>query len=49
MFNLATDKPRLVNHYCGVFSDLTAMYAKGEDNTDLSEVLHRLLFAAMSH
>ena len=49
VFNLATDKPRLVNHYCGVFSDLTSMYAKGEDNTELSEVLHRLLFAAMSH
>jgi D-galactose 1-dehydrogenase len=49
VFNLATDKPRLVNHYCGVFSDLTAMFAKGEDNTGLSEVLHRLLFAALSH
>lgn len=48
-FNLATDKPRLVNHYCGVFSDLTAMFTKGEDNTELSEVLHRLLFAALSH
>ena len=49
VFNLATDKPRLVNHYCGVFSDLTTMFAKGEDNTALSEVLHRLLFAALSH
>lgn len=49
IFNLATDKPRLVNHYCGVFSDLTEMYTKGEDNTELSEVLHRLLFAAMNH
>jgi D-galactose 1-dehydrogenase len=49
VFNLATDKPRLVNHYCGVFSDLTAMFARGEDNTELSEVLHRLLFAALSH
>ena len=49
VFNLATDKPRLVNHYCGVFSDLTTMFAKGEDNTVLSEVLHRLLFAALSH
>jgi D-galactose 1-dehydrogenase len=49
VFNLATNKPRLVNHYCGVFSDLTAMFSKGEDNTDLSEVLHRLLFAALSH
>lgn len=48
-FNLATDKPRLVNHYCGVFSDLTEMFAKGEDNTELSEVLHRLLFAALQH
>jgi D-galactose 1-dehydrogenase len=49
IFNLATDKPRLVNHYCGVFSDLTAMYSKGQDNTALSELLHRLLFAALSH
>ncbi len=49
IFNLATDKPRPVNHYCGVFSDLTAMFAKGEDNTGLSEVIHRLLFAALSH
>lgn len=49
VFNLTTDKPRLVNHYCGVFSDLTAMFAKGEDNTELSEVLHRLLFAALNH
>lgn len=48
-FNLATDKPRLVNHYCGVFSDLTAKFARGEDNTALTEVLHRLLFAALSH
>jgi D-galactose 1-dehydrogenase len=49
VFNLATDKPRLVNHYCGVFSDLTAMFAKKQDNTGLSELLHRLLFAALSH
>jgi len=49
IFNLATDKPRLVNHYCGVFSDLTEMYSKGQDNTELSEILHRLLFAAMIH
>ena len=49
VFNLATDKPRLVNHYCGVFSDLTEMFGKGEDNTELSEVLHRLLFAALHH
>jgi D-galactose 1-dehydrogenase len=49
IFNLATDKPRLVNHYCGVFSDLTEMFGKGEDNTELSEVLHRLLFAALHH
>ena len=49
VFNLATDKPRLVNHYCGVFSDLTAMFANGEDNTELSVILHRLLFAALSH
>ena len=49
IFNLATDKPRLVNHYCGVFSDLTAMYARGEDNTRLSEALHHLLFDALNH
>jgi predicted dehydrogenase len=49
VFNLATDKPRLVNHYCGVFSDLTEMFSKGEDNTELSEILHRLLFTAMSY
>lgn len=49
VFNLATDKPRLVNHYCGVFSDLTAMYSNGEDNTALSEILHRLLFTALSY
>lgn len=48
-FNLATDKPRLVNHYCGVFSDLTAMFGKGEDNTELSEALHHLLFATLNH
>ena len=49
VFNLATNKPRLVNHYCGVFSDLTAMFAKGEDNTGLSEILHRLLFKTLNH
>ncbi|MGW8312548.1 MAG: Gfo/Idh/MocA family protein [Desulfuromonadales bacterium] len=49
IFNLATDKPRLVNHYCGVFSDLTAMFSKGADNTALTELVHRLLFAALSH
>ncbi|PLX90231.1 MAG: hypothetical protein C0614_00950 [Desulfuromonas sp.] len=47
VFNLATDKPRLVNHYCGVFANLTEMHAQGEDNKELTEVLHRLLFAAM--
>jgi D-galactose 1-dehydrogenase len=47
VFNLATDKPRLVNHYCGVFENLTEMHSKGEDNKELSEVLHRLLFAAL--
>ncbi|MCF6239486.1 MAG: hypothetical protein L3J79_11875 [Candidatus Marinimicrobia bacterium] len=31
------------------FSYLTAMLTKGEDNTELSEVLHRLLFAALNH
>jgi len=46
LFNLATDKPRLVNHYSGVFSNLTEMYGKGEDNQELSQQLHRLLFAA---
>ncbi|MDT8441217.1 MAG: Gfo/Idh/MocA family oxidoreductase [Desulfuromonadales bacterium] len=48
-FNLATDRPRLVNHYCGVFANLTALFAKGEDNKELTEMLHRLLFAAMRH
>jgi predicted dehydrogenase len=47
VFNLATDKPRLVNHYCGVFANLAELFSKGEDNTALSEVLHRLLFAAL--
>jgi predicted dehydrogenase len=47
VFNLATDKPRLVNHYIGVFSNLTEMYEKGEDNQELSKKLHRLLFAAI--
>lgn len=46
VFNLATDKPRLVNHYRGVFSNLTEMFEKGEDNQELSAKLHRLLFAA---
>lgn len=47
VFDLGTDKPRLVNHYCGVFADLADMYARQEDNKDLSETLHRLLFAAL--
>ncbi len=47
IFNLATDKPRLVNHYCGVFANLAELFREGEDNTKLSEVLHGLLFAAM--
>jgi len=47
VFNLATDKPRLVNHYCGVFANLTEMYGRGEDNKELSEVLHRLLLSAL--
>ncbi len=46
VFNLATDKPRLVNHYSGVFANLTEMFEKGEDNQELSQKLHRLLFAA---
>lgn len=46
VFNLATDKPRLVNHYSGVFANLTELYEKGEDNQELSQQLHRLLFAA---
>lgn len=48
VFNLATDKPRLVNHYCGVFANLTEMYSSGEDNQELSRELHRLLFAAVT-
>ena len=48
VFNLATDKPRLVNHYSGVFANLTEMYGKGEDNQELSQQLHRLLFATNS-
>ena len=47
IFNLATDKPRLVNHYCGVFANLADMFSRGEDNKELSEILHRLLFAAI--
>ncbi len=46
VFNLATDKPRLVNHYCGVFSNLTELFGRGEDNQGLSSQLHGLLFAA---
>lgn len=46
VFNLATDKPRLVNHYSGVFANLKELFDKGEDNQDLSRELHRLLFAA---
>ena len=47
VFNLATDKPRLVNHYSGVFANLPEMFSKGEDNQVLSQELHRLLFAAV--
>lgn len=47
VFDLATDKPRLVNHYCGVFANLTEMFGRGEDNKELSEVLHRLLFSTL--
>lgn len=47
VFDLTTERPRLVNHYCGVFSELTAMFGRGEDNKGLSEALHRLLFAAI--
>lgn len=47
VFNLATDKPRLVNHYCGVFANLTEMFSNGGDNKELSEVLHGLLFSAL--
>jgi D-galactose 1-dehydrogenase len=45
-FNLTTDKPRLVNHFCGVFTDLRDMYEQGIDNQGHSAVLHQLLFAA---
>lgn len=48
VFNLATDKPRLVNHYCGVFANLAEMYKQGTDNKELCESLHQLLFAAIS-
>ena len=47
VFDLATDKPRLVNHYCGVFANLTDMFSRGEDNKELSEVLHGLLFSTL--
>lgn len=47
VFDLGTDKPRLVNHYCGVFANLLEMYSKGQDNKELTEILHRLLFAAL--
>ena len=49
VFNLATDKPRLVNHYMGVFANLAEMYSQGKDNQELSQRLHRLLFAASHH
>lgn len=47
VFNLATDKPRLVNHYSGVFANLTEMFEQKTDNKELSEVIHRLLFSAL--
>ncbi len=47
VFDLTTDRPRLVNHYCGVFSEVTAMFAQGTDNKSTSEILHNLLFAAL--
>jgi len=47
VFDLGTDKPRLVNHYCGVFANLAEMYSRDEDNKELTEILHRLLFAAL--
>ncbi len=48
-FNLTTDKPRLVNHFCGALSNLRDMYNEGTDNQRLSSILHRLLFAASGH
>jgi hypothetical protein len=33
--------------HTGVFANLAEMYACKEDNKELSEVLHRLLFAAL--
>jgi predicted dehydrogenase len=47
VFDLATDKPRLVNHYCGVFANVAELFNKGEDNKELSEVLHGLLFSTL--
>lgn len=47
VFDLGTDKPRLVNHYCGVFANLAELFARGQDNKEMSETLHRLLFAAL--
>lgn len=40
------NRPRLVNHYIGVFKDLQSRLKTGRSNLDYAKKLHKLLFSA---
>ncbi|MBI5504188.1 MAG: Gfo/Idh/MocA family oxidoreductase [Deltaproteobacteria bacterium] len=43
---LGTGRPRLVNHYIGLYADLKSRFARSENNLDLALPLHKLLYSA---
>jgi D-galactose 1-dehydrogenase len=46
IFHCDNDRPRLTNHYVGVFADLARQIDLGADNFDYCKDLHKILFDA---
>jgi hypothetical protein len=45
-FSCTNGRPRLTNHYVGVFEDVAKQVTCGIDNFEYGEQLHRLLYQA---
>jgi D-galactose 1-dehydrogenase len=46
LFSCENGKPRLTNHYVGVFRDVAGQMAEGRDNFELCRMMHDHLYAA---
>jgi D-galactose 1-dehydrogenase len=46
IYQCENKRPRLLNHYIGLFLDFIRLYKEGENNLDFAESIHALLYRA---